>query len=132
MTDPDARTMKTPRGFGPSYNAQAVVTSDQIVVAVDVTQDRSDNHLLAPMTQAAAAALGVVGADRPGGAHCVNYFRLHGSPRRYWSRYEPDYLSRLAQTLAASLPQPAWCIFDNTASGAAFENAYELQRLLDF
>jgi len=65
VTDPDARTMKTPRGFGPSYNAQAVVTSDQIVVAVDVTQDRSDNHLLAPMTQAAAAALGVVGADRP-------------------------------------------------------------------
>jgi hypothetical protein len=24
-----------------------------------------------------------------------------------------------------------WCLFDNTASGAALENAWELQQLLD-
>ena len=58
------------------------------------------------------------------------YFRLHGSPRMYWSRYTPDYLLALARTVQTSTAAEVWCVFDNTASGAAIENALELQELL--
>jgi hypothetical protein len=33
LTDTDSRPVKTPRGFIQGYNAQAVATTDQIVVA---------------------------------------------------------------------------------------------------
>jgi uncharacterized protein YecE (DUF72 family) len=70
------------------------------------------------------------GADRPGGWPGLVYHRLHGSPRRYWSPYEPAYLQALADALAvAPVGLDTWCIFDNTATGAALENAWELQRL---
>jgi uncharacterized protein YecE (DUF72 family) len=61
----------------------------------------------------------------------VAYFRLHGAPRMYWSAYDVPYLTRLASRLrrAAELSE-VWCVFDNTASGAAFENAWELRNLL--
>lgn len=56
------------------------------------------------------------------------YFRLHGSPRMYWSRYEADYITALGATIRA-LPaaREVWCVFDNTACGAAIENACELR-----
>jgi uncharacterized protein YecE (DUF72 family) len=54
------------------------------------------------------------------------YLRLHGSPRMYYSSYADDQLAQLARYMAG---QAAWCIFDNTASGAAVANALTLQRL---
>jgi len=67
------------------------------------------------------------GAELPGGWGGFVYFRLHGSPRTYWSRYTQGYVEALARTLrAASASSDAWCVFDNTASGAALENAWEL------
>lgn len=72
------------------------------------------------------------GAGLPGGWSGIVYFRLHGSPRRYWSRYDGDYLASLADALRLIPPSvDAWCVFDNTASGAALENAWELQTLLN-
>jgi uncharacterized protein YecE (DUF72 family) len=71
------------------------------------------------------------GADRPGGWLGFHYYRLHGSPRKYWSRYDADYLARLEGELRNSGGKDAWCVFDNTASGAAAENAITLaSRLL--
>ena len=59
------------------------------------------------------------------------YYRLHGSPRKYWSRYEPVRLQRWADRLIeASAGADAWCIFDNTASGAAALNALEMRELV--
>ena len=71
------------------------------------------------------------GSHAPGGWNGLAYFRLHGAPRMYWSRYEPSYLSRLA-TLVRQISESVdvWCVFDNTASGAAMENAWELRQLL--
>jgi uncharacterized protein YecE (DUF72 family) len=70
----------------------------------------------------------VPGADLPGGWPDIVYYRLHGSPDKYWSRYDPDYIRKLASALRlVPASVPAWCIFDNTASGAALENAWELQ-----
>ena len=65
------------------------------------------------------------------GARSAVYYRLHGSPRKYWSRYPPERLRRWASEISA-LPAntDAWCIFDNTASGAAIENALEMMALL--
>ncbi len=67
------------------------------------------------------------GADAPGGWRGLTYFRLHGSPRIYWSPYAATAIEVLAAALATS-EHEAWCVFDNTASGAAFENAWELQQ----
>ena len=74
----------------------------------------------------------------PGGYPGFLYFRLHGSPRTYYSSYTPEYLANLAATLSRSparqprLPEAeVWCIFDNTASGAAAANALTLAELLD-
>ncbi|KQQ45902.1 hypothetical protein ASF61_19890 [Duganella sp. Leaf126] len=52
------------------------------------------------------------------------YARLHGSPRMYYSSYGDAYLDQVAQYLAG---RDAWCVFDNTASGAALPNALALQ-----
>lgn len=73
----------------------------------------------------------VAGGDRPGGWQGLLYYRLHGAPRKYWSRYGAAFIARLASTLrAAATRSDVWCIFDNTASGAAMEDAWELQALL--
>jgi len=64
----------------------------------------------------------------PAGAPDVQYWRLHGSPRIYHSAYDQPFLKRLATQLqvAAAEGVTVWCIFDNTASGAALRNALEL------
>ena len=71
------------------------------------------------------------GAERPGGWSGLVYYRLHGTPRKYWSRYEPNTLARLADDLSqAAAHVDVWCLFDNTASGAALENAWNLMRMV--
>jgi uncharacterized protein YecE (DUF72 family) len=70
-------------------------------------------------------------ATSPGGWARVAYFRLHGSPRVYWSRYDAAGIAALAGTLGRiSTEAQVWCVFDNTASGAALENAWELRERL--
>ena len=67
------------------------------------------------------------GAEQPGGWPGLIYYRLHGSPRTYWSSYGQPFIAALQAALeAAPAGVPAWCIFDNTASGAAIENAWDL------
>jgi uncharacterized protein YecE (DUF72 family) len=67
------------------------------------------------------------GADFPGGWGGLAYYRLHGSPDKYWSSYDAAALARIAAALRNGPPQAdCWCIFDNTASGAALENAFHL------
>ena len=57
------------------------------------------------------------------------YWRLHGSPRIYYSRYDDEALGALAPELLreGTVRAPAWCIFDNTAHGHAMEDAARLQ-----
>lgn len=75
----------------------------------------------------------VAAASVPGGTPGLAYFRLHGSPRIYWSRYDDEFLDTLATNVAASAANGAtvWCIFDNTASGSALPNALALMKLID-
>lgn len=72
------------------------------------------------VARAAADPAPVPLAALPGGLRGLAYYRLHGSPRMYYSAYSPAYLDALAATLAdAAREAEVWCIFDNTALGAA-------------
>jgi hypothetical protein len=61
MTDPQSRIMKTRTGYVQGYNAQAVVTEEQIIVAADVTQAENDKQQLHPMLEQAQAELSEAG-----------------------------------------------------------------------
>lgn len=66
----------------------------------------------------------------PGGWDGLRYYRLHGSPRMYYSAYPEAYLRALSQEIAgAPQEKDVWVIFDNTASGEAFGDALRLQQL---
>ena len=80
------------------------------------------------VARAAADPAKIVEAALPGGDGSLVYFRLHGSPRTYWSSYDDAWLDALALRLrdAAASATDTWCIFDNTASGAAAANALSL------
>ncbi len=46
------------------YNAQAVTTLEQVIVAAELTQDANDFMQLAPMLQATAATLAAAGIPK--------------------------------------------------------------------
>ena len=74
---------------------------------------------------AAAMPGGWLGVDGRGTGATV-YLRLHGSPRVYWSAYDSAQLRLWRERLdALSKRAERWCIFDNTAAGAALANALE-------
>lgn len=76
------------------------------------------------------AIMPAAGTPLPGKG--LAYYRWHGSPRTYYSSYDDQHLSDLARSLIAVLAQTpqVWCIFDNTAAGAATVNALLLQKFL--
>jgi uncharacterized protein YecE (DUF72 family) len=51
----------------------------------------------------------------------------------YYSAYEPALIAALAERIARALREgtDVWCIFDNTAAGAAVDNALSLNQALD-
>ncbi len=58
--------------------------------------------------------------------HCSPYVRLHGSPKIYYSSYSEDSIRAYTERLG----EDSWCVFDNTASGAAIENALTMLSML--
>jgi len=60
VTDPESRIMKTRQGYVQGYNAQAVVTEDQVIVAAEVTQESNDVKQLQPMLEQTEANLTAV------------------------------------------------------------------------
>jgi uncharacterized protein YecE (DUF72 family) len=69
-------------------------------------------------------------AGSPGGWTGFAYWRLHGSPRMYYSAYDDAWLETLAARLTAHPAHETWCVFDNTTSGAAAANALRLRELV--
>ncbi len=92
-----------PSWFGPE--------ADRLLAGLEVARVAADPAVV-PM------------AAEPGGWGGLAYYRLHGSPRIYHSAYDPAALESLAGRLAGAAP--AWCFFDNTASGAATADALGL------
>jgi transposase len=66
VTDPESRLQKVPGGFVQGYNAQAVATADQFIVAAEVTNEVNDAPQFQPMLASAK----------------VNLRRLHGRRHR--------------------------------------------------
>jgi uncharacterized protein YecE (DUF72 family) len=64
---------------------------------------------------------------KPGGWTGLSYWRLHGSPKIYYS----DYSDAALQAITPKLRKQDWCIFDNTAAFAALGNALSLAALRD-
>jgi uncharacterized protein YecE (DUF72 family) len=65
------------------------------------------------------------------GRDALVYYRWHGSPRMYWSRYDLAWLAARAERLRRwPAAADCWCIFDNTAGGGAISNALELAAML--
>jgi uncharacterized protein YecE (DUF72 family) len=64
----------------------------------------------------------------PGGWRGLAYYRLHGSPRVYYSSYDDAFLDPLATRLRQHrrAGTECWCILDNTTLGAGTRNALEL------
>lgn len=71
------------------------------------------------------------GGGDPGGFPGLAYVRLHGSPSVYYSSYEDTFLDDLVARLRQGTAEETWCVFDNTASGAAFWNALAVKDRLD-
>lgn len=94
-----------------------------------------------PYSLMTAFSIGRVAADpsilpqaaEPGGCQSVCYFRWHGSPDMYYSSYDDTRLDELADRIrdAAAHASDVWCIFDNTARGAATQNALSLSERLN-
>jgi uncharacterized protein YecE (DUF72 family) len=84
------------------------------------------------IARVAADPAPVPAAAEPGGWPGLAYYRLHGSPRMYYSAYSTAFIRQLSRRLtsAASGKTDAWCIFDNTALGAAMPNARQVLRSL--
>ena len=101
----------------PRHSSWFEAAADALLSAYEVARAAAD-----PARDPRAAA--------PGGWRPFRYVRLHGSPRMYYSPYGAERLAPLAQTLEpASLE--TWVIFDNTALGAAAEDALILREILE-
>jgi uncharacterized protein YecE (DUF72 family) len=74
---------------------------------------------------AADPQAGSPAAAEPGGDTDLVYYRLHGSPHTYYSKYEDDFLAALATKVKRR--RDAWIIFDNTAVSNAYCDALTFQ-----
>lgn len=125
--------------FEPASAEAFFVALRQRFAGAVVLEPRHESWVAAPpMLQAYRIAQAVVDPSRisiDGSAQGwagVCYWRLHGSPRIYHSAYNERYLQALAEQMqvAAAAGAAVWCIFDNTASGAALGNALALAGLM--
>jgi len=84
------------------------------------------------VARVAADPAKIPGADTPGGVRSLLYYRLHGSPRMYYSAYSEDFLRALSTKVqtASAMSRQIWCIFDNTALYESWTDALQLRRLL--
>ena len=99
--------------------------ADRLLARLQISRVAAD-----PARDDAAARPGGWLGPAGNGVGALLYYRWHGSPRIYWSRYDDDWLARQAARIvewpAGAVP---WVIFDNTASGAATANALALRSL---
>jgi uncharacterized protein YecE (DUF72 family) len=79
----------------------------------------------AQVSRVAADPARYAGAEVPGGARRFAYFRWHGAPRLYYSKYSQAQISAFAATVKSSNAAEIWCIFDNTARHAAWDDALQ-------
>jgi uncharacterized protein YecE (DUF72 family) len=82
------------------------------------------------VSRVAADPANCPGAETPGGAPRFAYFRWHGAPRMYYSKYSEEQLAAFAATVRDSEAAEIWCVFDNTARHAAWGDALQFTAAL--
>jgi transposase len=93
-TDPDAKRMKSGPAFIPAYNAQAVATERQIIVAAEITTEGVDFEQLDPMIASAEHELEGAGVtERP---------QVVLADAGYWSNGHIDALRERGMTPIAA------------------------------
>jgi uncharacterized protein YecE (DUF72 family) len=104
--------------FEPRHPSWFTAEADHLLLRFQIARVAADP---APVPEAAI----------PGGWDKLIYYRLHGSPRMYYSEYTKPFLHSTATTIASQQKTAeVWCIFDNTASGSALGDAQNLNHLL--
>ena len=105
-----------PVAFEPRHPSWFVAEATQVMVHQRIARVAADPAVIPD-------------AAIPSGSNELAYWRLHGSPRVYYSPYTDDALARIVKQLqlARAAGTTAWCIFDNTASGAAAADALKLR-----
>jgi hypothetical protein len=94
LTDPDSHLMKGNRVFVQGYNAQAVVTENQIVLAAEISTEPTDFSQLVPMINATKRELEQAGVpDTP---------EVAAADAGYWNERHMDDLA--AQGIAVLIP----------------------------
>ena len=88
---------------------------DQMLAGLQISRVAADPARPAPAAQ-------------PGGWGGLAYFRLHGTPQIYKSRYTHEVIEAHAKVVAALAARgtEGWTIYDNTTYGAAVQNGFEL------
>jgi uncharacterized protein YecE (DUF72 family) len=79
----------------------------------------------AGVSRVAADPVRSPGAEIPGGLRRFAYFRWHGSPRLYYSKYSEAQLAAFAAEVSRVKAADTWCVFDNTARHAAWDDALQ-------
>ena len=69
-------------------------------------------------------------AESPAGVRRFAYFRWHGTPRLYYSKYSAEQLANFAARVMQTKATDAWCVFDNTARHAAWDDALQFMAML--
>jgi len=90
LTDPESKPMRTAKGFIQGYNAHAVATEDQIIVAVELSNRSGDGGMLEPMITAAREQLAAAELSMP-----VRVLADAG----YWSSEQIQALSEHGMTV---------------------------------
>jgi transposase len=106
-TDPDSKNVKGFRGYVQGYNAQAVVTEQQIVIAAEVNIEPQDFSHLGPMIAAAQQELRDAGIHEPPGVVLAD--------AGYWHFQQMDELAAQGipvlippDSTKRSTPRPGW------------------------
>jgi transposase len=106
-TDPDSKNVKAFRGYVQGYNAQAVVTEQQIVIAAEVNIDPQDFSHLGPMVTAARGELQRAGVNDEVGVVVAD--------TGYWHFQQMDELAGLGMPVLIppdatkrKTPRPGW------------------------
>ncbi len=111
----------------PRHGSWFEPAAERLLVATQVGRVAADPARW-PTAAVPGGWLGPVGE----GTGAVVYHRWHGSPRTYWSKYDDGWLrARAAELHRWPAGADRWCIFDNTASGAAASNALGLRAIAE-
>jgi transposase len=93
-TDPDSRMLRARNRFVQGYNAQAAVSTDQVIVAAEVTNAANDSTMFVPMVRASEKNLAAAEGDGIG---------TFAADTGYWS-VENVTLDTSAAVLITPLP----------------------------